>query len=206
MRASPKARRTLSSPRRARPDPTPRPLRRGRSQHAGRASVNVFTLFFFRERKAPVLEAGYVIGLRERSIVVLVPRYGIEARCSAARRCAANPSNARARACPRPSRPLSQPYPAHPTLARTPPPHPPLPRAYHRAQGLVRLDDDGPDGSYAYDEARCCLRTPFSLLRVFQKVQVSIWVDTTKPHRPRLVVDVVQPRVRRTPAAPLSRP
>lgn len=51
-----------------------------------------------------------------------------------------------------------------------------------------------------YDEERCSLRTPFSLLRVFEKVQVTIWVDTTKPHRPRLVVDVVQPRVRRAAA------
>jgi len=112
------------------------------AQHAGRASVSVFTMFFFRERKEPVREEGYIIGLREKGAIVLVPRYGIE--------------------------------------------------------GLILgLIDENNPGAYVYDEEKCTLRTPFSLLRVFQKVTVEIVVDASKPHRPRLVIDIVQPQVRR---------
>jgi 15-cis-phytoene desaturase len=83
------------------------------AQHAGRASVNVFTLFFFRDRTTPAVEDGYVIGLREKGVVVLVPRYGIEVRRMRARararlqrgardafrRSRAARSRARARSC-----------------------------------------------------------------------------------------------------------
>jgi hypothetical protein len=52
-----------------------------------------------------------------------------------------------------------------------------------------------------YDEETCSLRTPFGTLRVFQKVRVAISVDVSKPHRPRLVVDITEPQVRRVPVA-----
>ncbi|KAJ1637438.1 hypothetical protein T492DRAFT_834500 [Pavlovales sp. CCMP2436] len=78
------------------------------AQHAGRASVNIITMFFFRERKEPVRGEGlrkedaplllkrgrggvlkvggvqsidkrrYIIGLREKGAIVLVARYGIK--------------------------------------------------------------------------------------------------------------------------------
>jgi hypothetical protein len=64
----------------------------------------------------------------------------------------------------------------------------------------VPVGDDAPAGAYVYDEETCSLRTPYSLLRVFQKVVVAIAIDNSKAHRPRLVVDIAEPQVRRTPA------
>ena len=46
------------------------------AQHAGRASVALHTLIFFRNRTEH--EDAYVIKVRENGVVVLVPRYGIE--------------------------------------------------------------------------------------------------------------------------------
>ena len=46
------------------------------AQHAGRASVGLHTLIFFRGRDEE--EDAYVIKVRENGVVVLVPRYGIE--------------------------------------------------------------------------------------------------------------------------------
>lgn len=63
------------------------------------------------------------------------------------------------------------------------------------------VGDDAPAGAYVYDEETCSLRTPFGVLRVFQKVRVAISVDVSKPHRPRLVVDITEPQVRRTAVA-----
>ena len=46
------------------------------AQHAGRASVALHTLVYFRSREAE--EDAFVIKVRENGVVVLVPRYGIE--------------------------------------------------------------------------------------------------------------------------------
>ena len=46
------------------------------AQHAGRASVALHTLIFFRGREAR--EEAHIIKVRENGVVVLVPRYGIE--------------------------------------------------------------------------------------------------------------------------------
>ena len=46
------------------------------AQHAGRASVALHTLIFFRSKATE--EDAYVIKVRENGVVVLVPRYGIE--------------------------------------------------------------------------------------------------------------------------------
>ena len=51
-------------------------LRHTMAQHAGRASVGLHTLIFFRGRDEE--EDAYVIKVRENGVVVLVPRYGIE--------------------------------------------------------------------------------------------------------------------------------
>jgi exosome complex exonuclease DIS3/RRP44 len=51
-------------------------LRHTMGQYAGRASVALHTLIFFRNKA--VEEAAYVIKVRENGVVVLVPRYGIE--------------------------------------------------------------------------------------------------------------------------------
>ncbi|KAJ1628423.1 hypothetical protein T492DRAFT_841596 [Pavlovales sp. CCMP2436] len=87
---------------------------------------------------------------------------------------------------------------------------------------ILGLIDENNPGAYVYDEEKCTLRTPFSLLRVFQKkgrvitalpsenkrntlhsvyVTVEIVVDASKPHRPRLVIDIVQPQCCRKSAA-----
>ena len=51
-------------------------LRHTMAQHAGRASVGLHTLIFFKGRDEE--EDAYVIKVRENGVVVLVPRYGIE--------------------------------------------------------------------------------------------------------------------------------
>ena len=51
-------------------------LRHTMAQHAGRASVGLHTLIFFRGREAE--EEAFIIKVRENGVVVLVPRYGIE--------------------------------------------------------------------------------------------------------------------------------
>ena len=57
-------------------------LRHTMAQHAGRASVGLHTLIFFKGRsstpKGEQLEDAYIIKVRENGVVVLVPRYGIE--------------------------------------------------------------------------------------------------------------------------------
>jgi len=51
-------------------------LRHTMAQYAGRASVGLHTLIYFR--KGEVEEDAYIIKVRDNGIVVLVPRYGIE--------------------------------------------------------------------------------------------------------------------------------
>jgi hypothetical protein len=46
------------------------------AQHAQRASVSIHTLLFFRNK--PALETAYVLAVAPDSLVVLVPRFGIE--------------------------------------------------------------------------------------------------------------------------------
>ena len=46
------------------------------AQHAGRASVALHTLIFFRGKERE--EEAHVIKVKENGVVVLVPRYGIE--------------------------------------------------------------------------------------------------------------------------------
>jgi len=46
------------------------------AQYAGRASVGLHTLIFFRNRTET--EDAYIIKVRDNGVVVLVPRYGIE--------------------------------------------------------------------------------------------------------------------------------
>jgi len=46
------------------------------AQYASRASVNLYTHIFFRERKRD--ETGYVLFIRQNAIQVLIPKYGLE--------------------------------------------------------------------------------------------------------------------------------
>ena len=64
-------------------------LRHTMAQHAGRASVGLHTLIYFRGKE--VREAAYVIKVRENGVVVLVPRYGIEGIVYVCERGARNP-------------------------------------------------------------------------------------------------------------------
>ena len=59
------------------------------AQYAGRASVGLHTLIYFRGKE--VREAAYVIKVRENGVVVLVPRYGIEGIVYVCERGARNP-------------------------------------------------------------------------------------------------------------------
>jgi len=51
-------------------------LRHTMGQYAGRASIGLHTLIYFRNRQ--VEEDAYVIKVRDNGVVVLVPRYGVE--------------------------------------------------------------------------------------------------------------------------------
>ena len=46
------------------------------AQMAGRASTELHTLYYFKDRV--VVERGIIIRVRENGIIVLVPRFGIE--------------------------------------------------------------------------------------------------------------------------------
>jgi len=46
------------------------------AQYAGRASVNLYTHIFFRNRKRD--ETGYILYIRQNAIQVLIPKYGLE--------------------------------------------------------------------------------------------------------------------------------
>jgi exosome complex exonuclease DIS3/RRP44 len=105
------------------------------AQHAGRASVALHTLIFFRDRKA--VEDAHIIRVRENGVVVLVPRYGIE--------------------------------------------------------GIVYVCASGERNPFAYDPKLDVLRAPGCVLRTFDKVRVRISVDSSKPHRPRLELEIVEP-------------
>ena len=56
-------------------------LRHTMAQHAGRASVGLHTLIFFKGKQHEQHEDAYIIKVRENGVVVLVPRYGIEGIC-----------------------------------------------------------------------------------------------------------------------------
>lgn len=52
------------------------------AQHVQRASVNLYTLLYFRERA--VEEDAYILSLKPESLSVLVPRFGVEGSISIA--------------------------------------------------------------------------------------------------------------------------
>ncbi len=141
-------------------------LRHTMAQHAGRASVGLHTLIFFRGRDEE--EDAYVIKVRENGVVVLVPRYGIEGIVYVCEAGAKNPFT------------FVRPRPAHAHAhARSPlRPSSPPPTA-----GAVRAQD-------ANEEL---LRAPGCVLRTFDKVRVRISVDSSKAHRPKLKLQITQP-------------
>ena len=105
------------------------------AQHAGRASVALHTLIFFRGKEQ--LEDGYVIKVKENGVVVLVPRYGIE--------------------------------------------------------GIVYVCPAGGKSPFTYDAKKDVLTAPGCVLRTFDKVKVKISVDSSKAHRPKLLLAIVEP-------------
>lgn len=107
------------------------------AQHAGRASVGLHTLIFFRSRET--VEDAHIIKVRENGVVVLVPRYGVE--------------------------------------------------------GIVYVCKSGERNPFVYDEKRDLLCAPGCELRTFDKVRVSISVDQSRPHRPRLALAIVEPKL-----------
>jgi len=107
------------------------------AQHAGRASVALHTLIFFRNKGAE--EAAYIIKVRENGVVVLVPRYGIE--------------------------------------------------------GIVYAAARGERNPFTYDSKTDALIAPGCTLRTFDKVRVKISVDTSRAHRPKLLLDILEPKL-----------
>ena len=105
------------------------------AQHAGRASVALHTLIFFRHKEA--VEDGHIIKVRENGVVVLVPRYGIE--------------------------------------------------------GIVYICGPGEASPFEYDGKKDVLRAPSCVLKTFDKVRVKISVDSSRPHRPKLELAIVEP-------------
>ena len=105
------------------------------AQHAGRASVALHTLIFFRGKEA--IEDAHVIKVKENGVVVLVPRYGIE--------------------------------------------------------GIVYVCKRGERSPFEYDAKKDILRAPGCVLRSFDKVRVRISVDTSRAHRHKLELAIVEP-------------
>jgi len=107
------------------------------AQYAGRASVGLHTLIFFRARD--VVEDAYIIKVRENGIVVLVPRYGIE--------------------------------------------------------GIVYTSERDKPNPFSFDKKLDTLSAPGLTLRTFDKLRVRVSVDSSKPHRPKLNLAVVEPKL-----------
>ena len=107
------------------------------AQHAGRASVALHTLIFFRGKETT--EDAYIIKVRENGVVVLVPRYGIE--------------------------------------------------------GIVYVCKAGERSPFEYDQEKDVLRAPGCALKTFDKVTVQISVDASRPHRPKLDLAIVEPKL-----------
>jgi exosome complex exonuclease DIS3/RRP44 len=105
------------------------------AQHAGRASVGLHTLIFFRTREC--VEDAFIIKVRENGVVVLVPRFGIE--------------------------------------------------------GIVYVASKEGRNPFAYDEKLDTLTCGSLVLKTFDKVRVRISVDSTRPHRPKLELAIVEP-------------
>ena len=105
------------------------------AQHAGRASVGLHTLIFFRSREA--VEDAHIIKVKENGVVVLVPRYGIE--------------------------------------------------------GIVYVSERGKRSPFEYDAKKDTLSAPGCVLKTFDKVRVKISVDSSRPHRPKLDLAIVEP-------------
>ena len=107
------------------------------AQHAGRASVALHTLIYFRGRERE--EEAHIIKVKENGVVVLVPRYGIE--------------------------------------------------------GIVYACKNGERNPFEYDAKRDILYAPSNgtKLKTFDKVKVKISVDTSKAHRPKLELAIIEP-------------
>ena len=110
-------------------------VRHTHAQHAGRASVGLHTIIFFRSRQA--VEDAYIIKVKENGVVVLVPRYGIE--------------------------------------------------------GIVYVSEKGAKSPFTYDAKNDLLAAPGCVLKTFDKVRVSISVDASRPHRPKLDLAIIEP-------------
>jgi exosome complex exonuclease DIS3/RRP44 len=107
------------------------------AQHAGRASVALHTLIFFRGRET--VEDAHIIKVKENGVVVLVPRYGIE--------------------------------------------------------GIVYVCGPNETSPFVYDGKKELLRHPTCVLKSFDKVRVRIAVDSSRPHRPKLELAIVEPKL-----------
>jgi len=105
------------------------------AQHAGRASVALHTLIFFRNKERE--EDAHIIKVKENGVVVLVPRYGIE--------------------------------------------------------GIVYTCKNGQRNPFEYDAKRDVLSAPGCVLRTFDKVRVRISVDSSRAHRPKLELAIIEP-------------
>lgn len=60
-------------------------------------------------------------------------------------------------------------------------------------EGIVFVADKANGGAFTFDEKQEALVAPSCTLKTFDKIRVSIKVDSSKPHRPKLALAIVQP-------------
>lgn len=129
-------------------------FRHRQAQYAGRASVELFTLQYFKEKS--VEENAYISRIKQNAIIVFVPRYGIE---------------------------------------------------HIIYVDVAKNDEEDKDANavatlFDYDMEKECLtlkQDGKTKLRVFDKVRVKVFVQTSKNYRSKLIMQVVQPIVPEVP-------
>ena len=64
-------------------------------------------------------------------------------------------------------------------------------------EGIVYVCEAGQQSSFTYDPKLDVLQAPGCTLRTFDKVEVRISVDVSKPHRPKLDLAIIKPTLPR---------
>ena len=62
-------------------------------------------------------------------------------------------------------------------------------------EGIVYACAAGAPNPFTYDAKKDVLRAPGCELRTFDKVKVRIRVDASRPHRPKLDLAIIEPRM-----------
>ena len=62
-------------------------------------------------------------------------------------------------------------------------------------EGIVYVCKAGERSAFEYDQKKDVLRAPGCTLKTFDKVTVQISVDSSRPHRPKLDLAIVEPKL-----------